>query len=77
MSVSVVPPRMDANGRVEEGDILDKGHRSNSIGTKILRVIWDNDDKTVEERKFVHKLDSVMMTIVSARCNDMQGYPET
>jgi hypothetical protein len=49
----------------DDVNILEKGHKSTGIGTKILRVIWDNDDKTVEERKFVHKLDSVLMTIVS------------
>jgi hypothetical protein len=49
----------------DELNILEQGRKSNGIGSKILRVIWDNDDKTVEERKFVHKLDCVLMTIVS------------
>lgn len=38
---------------------------SAGLGTKILRIIWDNDDKSREERKFVHKLDSVLLTTVS------------
>jgi hypothetical protein len=45
----------------DELNILEQGRKSNGIGSKIL----DNDDKTVEERKFVHKLDCVLMTIVS------------
>jgi hypothetical protein len=49
----------------DELNILEQGRKSNGIGSKTLRVIWDNDDKTVEERKFVHKLDCVLMTIVS------------
>jgi hypothetical protein len=49
----------------DELNILEQGHKSRGIGNKILRIIWDNDDKTDEERRFVHKLDSVLMTIVS------------
>lgn len=54
---------MSAADERRDSDVLEKGHRSNGFGTKIARLVWDNDDKTVEERKFVHKLDCVMMTI--------------
>lgn len=40
------------------------GRKPRGIGSRILRIIWDNDDKSVEERKFVSKLDSMLLTIV-------------
>lgn len=39
--------------------------RSNSIGSKIRRIVWDSDNKSEVERKFVRKLDCALLTIVS------------
>jgi hypothetical protein len=35
------------------------------FGRGIGKVVWDNDDKSDEERRFVRKLDCLLMTIVS------------
>ncbi|KAI9631777.1 MFS general substrate transporter [Dioszegia hungarica] len=37
--------------------------RSNSIGSKIRRIVWDSDNKSEVERKFVRKLDCALLTI--------------
>lgn len=44
--------------------------KATGIRSKIVRIIWDNDDKTVEERRFVRKLDSILLTIVSGRTSN-------
>ncbi|KAL0579293.1 hypothetical protein V5O48_002691 [Marasmius crinis-equi] len=37
--------------------------RKRSIGSRISRIVWDRDDKSEEERKFVRRLDLGLMTI--------------
>lgn len=36
------------------------------FGRGVSKVVWDNDDKPEEERRFVRKLDCLLMTIVSS-----------
>lgn len=46
--------------------VLQRGvDRIKWFGRGVSRVVWDNDDKSDEERRFVRKLDCLLMTIVS------------
>lgn len=38
-----------------------------SLGARISRVLWDRDDKSDEERRFVFKLDCYLLSIAMAQ----------